>query len=66
MGYTHYWTQKRDFSDQEWADACKHLKAIADHAQKHGVRLVKEYDEPQTFPQFAAALDIPLGVKERA
>jgi hypothetical protein len=52
MGYTHYWTQQRDFSDQEWTDACQHIEAITGRAQANGVRLAKEYDEPDAKPFF--------------
>jgi hypothetical protein len=54
MGYTHYWTQKRDLNDQEWADACKHLKAIADYEQARGIKLALEYDAPDRAPHFGA------------
>jgi hypothetical protein len=52
MGYTHYWTQRRDFSDQEWADACKNIEAITDLAQARGIKLGEEYNEPRKAPLF--------------
>jgi hypothetical protein len=30
MGYTHYFTQKRDFSDEEWDEICNIVKKVLD------------------------------------
>lgn len=51
MGYTHYWTQKKDHTKKEWAEIAKDVGLILDHIQtKHGVKLAKDYDEPDSAP----------------
>ena len=52
MGYTHYWTQKRDYTLKDWAWICADVRAIL---QASNVPVVREYDEP----------DVPAVVDER-
>ena len=54
MGYTHYWYQKRDFTNAEWArivDCAKGVFAIVP------CPLAEEYDSPEK-PPVANALEI--------
>lgn len=39
MGYTHYWTHKRAFTQAEWADVIKDLAAIATTAIAEGIAI---------------------------
>lgn len=36
MGYTHYWTQRRSFTSEEWSDICTDIAAILVHVE-HGL-----------------------------
>lgn len=33
MGYTHYWTQRRNFTVAQWQDICTDIRAIVDYSQ---------------------------------
>jgi len=50
MGYTHYHSHTRDFTDAEWdrlLDAARKIIAVADH----DIVLAWEFDEPNRAPQ---------------
>ena len=45
MGYTHYWSMSRDFTDKEWRDITVAARRIVNYAQSaRGIALSKEYD----------------------
>ena len=47
MGYTHYWRQKRDFTDQEWSEIKEKAKDILAAFEKSGGKLSADsYQEP--------------------
>lgn len=46
MGYTHYWTQKRDMTREEWAELVEGAMSIAAGAILSGVAICREYTEP--------------------
>jgi hypothetical protein len=51
MGYTHYWTQKRDFTKQHWANVCEDVGAILKDVQHiQNVPLASGIGEPGTQP----------------
>ncbi|UGY23790.1 hypothetical protein HU675_0038565 [Bradyrhizobium septentrionale] len=55
MGYTHYWTQKRDFTKTQWTEITADIKAILAHAQHvEGIVLAGAGGEGKTSPQFDA------------
>lgn len=39
MGYTHYWTHKRAFTNAEWAEVTRALDAIIKTAQREGLKV---------------------------
>lgn len=39
MGYTHYWTHKRAFTNAEWAEVARDLSAIIKTAQSEGLKV---------------------------
>lgn len=45
MGYTHYWTQKRGFTNLEWQDVVKDLAAIVTTAIAEGVAIADTHGE---------------------
>lgn len=45
MGYTHYWYQRRDFTQGEWGQICEAAAALLPHAP-----VCLEYDEPNQPP----------------
>lgn len=51
MGYTHYWTKSRNFTDAEWLDIMKASAEIMSAAiNKHSIPLAFEYDKPTEKP----------------
>lgn len=58
MGYTHYWRQRRDFTDAEWAAASADIAAILKHIQHvdPGVPLGNESGAPGSSPVFTPDL----------
>jgi hypothetical protein len=53
MGYTHYWTQKRNFTIARWQEIITDLKVILDHAQHiEGTVLADGSGEGGTSPEF--------------
>lgn len=48
MGYTHYWTHKKEFNPTRWKQIIKDVRKII---KVSGVPLAKDYDEPDTKPQ---------------
>ncbi|WP_166297154.1 hypothetical protein [Bradyrhizobium sp. 2S1] len=53
MGYTHYWTQKRNFTIAQWQQIIVDLKAILAHAQHvEGIVLAGSMGEGKTSPEF--------------
>lgn len=54
MGYTHYWTQKRNFTVAEWQDICTDIRAILDYGQNlAGVPLANGMGEGGTVPDIS-------------
>lgn len=52
MGYTHYWTQVRDFTKDEWADIRADLAAILKYAQhEFGIPLADAAGDDGTSPE---------------
>ena len=39
MGYTHYWTQLRDFSAPEWAKVSEDMQALCESVRAQGIEL---------------------------
>jgi len=50
MGYTHYWTQQRHFTDEEWTKICARAYKVFKDAEADGVALSYECDEPERAP----------------
>lgn len=48
MGYTHYWTQARDFSQDEWKEITAQAKDVL---EIHGRVVCYEQDKPNRRPQ---------------
>ncbi len=45
MGYTHYWSASRDFTDDEWKLIKENARKILTHATDHyGISVSEEYD----------------------
>lgn len=54
MGYTHYWTQRRDFTGDEWRDVSGHVGTITRLVEcELGVPLASGTGEPGTRPAFS-------------
>lgn len=57
MGYTHYFTQTRNFTKTEWADVCEHIGDILkDVEHNQGVPLASWNGEAKTRPEITAEL----------
>jgi hypothetical protein len=55
MGYTHYWTQSRDFKPEEWTQIRDDLGALLQDVQHvQGVALANAMGEPGSSPEFAS------------
>lgn len=55
MGYTHYWTQKRDFTKAEWETICADLGGLLKFAQhERGIPLADWEGAPRTSPEISA------------
>ena len=55
MGYTHYWTQKRDFTKDEWKTVCEDIGAILKYAQHDaGIALADGMGTGGTSPELLA------------
>lgn len=53
MGYTHYWTQLRDLTDEEWADALEHVAAILKDVEfEQSIPLADMEGKARTKPEF--------------
>ena len=51
MGYTHYWTKSRNFTDKEWLDIMKGAANILSTAiNSYLIPLAYEYDKPTEKP----------------
>lgn len=48
MGYTHYWRQKRDFTDDEWRSICDRAEVVL---EEHEDIVCYEEDEPHRKPE---------------
>jgi len=44
MGYTHYFSQERSFTNQEWLNICDMVRQVFDHCASHNIELLSEYD----------------------
>lgn len=44
MGYTHYYYQKKSFSNSEWANIQNSVKQIVNYCNKNKIKLVYEYN----------------------
>lgn len=49
MGYTHYWSQQRDYTEAEWQQISATIKAIIAASD---VAVASEYDRPNDAPEF--------------
>lgn len=38
MGYTHYWTQKRDFTEAEWDDITSDVSSLIKATKREGAQ----------------------------
>lgn len=57
MGYTHYFTQNRNFTKAEWETVSADLKAVVDYAQHEcGIALANGSGEGGTSPEFFPAM----------
>lgn len=55
MGYTHYWTQKRSFTADEWTEVSADIGRIVSYAQTHtGIALANGMGDGGTSPEFDA------------
>ena len=54
MGYTHYWRQSGSFSNAQWDTITDAAHKIIAHANKSGLPLVYDYDEPNKPPELSA------------
>jgi len=53
MGYTHYWTQTRDFTQEEWSQIREDFEALLKDVQHvQGIPLADGGREPGTSPEF--------------
>lgn len=51
MGYTHYFPQHRDFTDQEWETLCKVCHLLMDKAEEAGIVIVNWDGKAGTKPE---------------
>jgi hypothetical protein len=52
MGYTHYWTQTRDFTREEWSQIVEDFEALLKDVQHvQGIPLANGMGEPRTTPR---------------
>lgn len=67
MGYTHYWTQTRNLTAEEWKDAQEHIGAILKHVEHiQGVPLGNAEGKPGTTPDIVPAAIMFNGVGDDA
>jgi hypothetical protein len=45
MGYTHYWRQSEDFTDDQWSAICKDTRKILTYCRKQGIAIQYECDD---------------------
>ena len=45
MGYTHYWHQSADFTDDQWSAICKDTRKILTYCRKKGIAIQYEYND---------------------
>ena len=50
MGYTHYWYQK-EIPAERWPLIAADARKLIDAAQKDGIKLLLEYNDPRSRPQ---------------
>jgi hypothetical protein len=43
MGYTHYWTQNKSFSSDEWLSLKQRVGKIINWAKENGIKIVSEF-----------------------
>jgi hypothetical protein len=51
MGYTHYFTQQRGITNEEWAAIMKDAKEILAATMNSGIKLAWEFDAPNKMPE---------------
>lgn len=57
MGYTHYWTQPKDYTAKDWKQIGEDIGAILKDVQHvQGISLALEYDQPGTEPAIEAEI----------
>lgn len=56
MGYTHYFQQQREITDEEWITICQDAEQILDRAKTEGIQLVYEYDQTDFPPSVTPEL----------
>ena len=67
MGYTHYWTQTRDLTAEEWKDAQEHIAAILKDVQHiQGIPLGNASGDPGSAPEFTPKCIMFNGVGDDA
>lgn len=55
MGYTHYWTQKRSFTDDEWVEMTSDIQDILSYVENAmGIPLANARGDGGTRPEFSA------------
>ncbi len=65
MGYTHYWTKSRNFTDEEWLDIMKASAEIMSRTiNTYNIPLAFEYDKPTEKPLVSTELIRFNGIDE--
>ena len=55
MGYTHYWTQTRDFTREEWSQVREDMKALLKDVQHvQGIPLANGMGDLGTSPEISS------------
>lgn len=56
MGYTHYWTQNRSFTADEWVEVSEHVREILSYVENSlGVALAGNFGKGGTRPKFTTS-----------
>lgn len=64
MGYTHYWDNSEIIKTEQWRNICSFAHKIINIANSYGIKIVREFNEPDSEPEINEAFICLNGLGE--